>query len=1004
MRLDLTRWNRVGLTRFSYADGDAAVWLEELRIALLGLYLRDGEQDKEARRTPEAWRDLFLQEAEQWPAAEERARLLKDLAWDDLFVDFPVAPETADKRSRRLLEQYAHRSSDYTWEILRAFARASHVLLGHLDAYANEGYLRTATQWDNIRRLGAMVNYQPAPPASATTSVALLLSSEVDLAGGSVEIDRGLAMKYAPPAGGPPLIFETLRPIDAHPDLNAARALDWNFNAEPLALSSGTLWIAPTKALLAPGDLAVLADTAGLAVPSAATAIRRVDRDEENETAALGFEPTPQGAWISGSTLLMTEPADVRIGMPKTTTATLVAQIASAASYAVGSIIEVTGADGVAFLAVVEAAKDGFLYLATSERPSGAVTIEAFTPYGPSAEADFETPLDTEHLYFERSSGGGDPVIRVDSDGMRRETDEAGVEHDIANQYTAPADGGPVGYARSREARLETAEIVGVPPEVIPGTGSQADKTVRFGGKPPKGLTVGDWFAARALAGGDPKALRVEGVRTGSDIYYLEFHQAPPADADQTEFFGPMTRALRPVDWDRSQTDAFVGHEARLAGLSQAARQLLRPGRELIVDYDPGGTGEQRQAAKAQLTEIEHLAAGGRWISRVVLDGTASFAGWKAGWTCFRLNLADVSHGETKGQKLLGSGDGERARQSFHFGVKDISFVPSSASVTGVFPDIDVTVNGEKWEVRDDGDPTAEDTRSYSAIINEDNSLQIRFRRRLPTGTNNVAVSRHRLGVGAKGNGVPAWSFDKPMKKHRFVAGVVQPFATSGGAEREPVSSIRTNAPAKLAANDRAVSLADFERLCRRHASVWQAKAKQIIAPGPSRIVSLTIVPANGGETGEALRRDLIEFMTDRALPGVRVVIARFGGFNAMASYEALPVTVEVKAMVDVDRYDKTDVKDAAAAALIAAFSLEHRALGQPFYVAEILAELERVPGVASAVVHGFGPKPGAPQPLRATSIGGALAALFATDDQVIFVEHPADVAVMVEATSASAS
>src|SRR5690606_39760429 len=37
---DLTRWNRAGLSRFRYLDGNAAVWLEELRIGMLTQYLR----------------------------------------------------------------------------------------------------------------------------------------------------------------------------------------------------------------------------------------------------------------------------------------------------------------------------------------------------------------------------------------------------------------------------------------------------------------------------------------------------------------------------------------------------------------------------------------------------------------------------------------------------------------------------------------------------------------------------------------------------------------------------------------------------------------------------------------------------------------------------------------------------------------------------------------------------------------------------------------------------
>ena len=74
-----------------------------------------------------------------------------------------------------------------------------------------------------------------------------------------------------------------------------------------------------------------------------------------------------------------------------------------------------------------------------------------------------------------------------------------------------------------------------------------------------------------------------------------------------------------------------------------------------------------------------------------------------------------------------------------------------------------------KWEYRDYGDPTAEGAEAFSVTVNEDDTLQVRFRRRLPTGTNNAIVSRHRVGVSLKGSVVPPWSFAKPMKKHRYV-------------------------------------------------------------------------------------------------------------------------------------------------------------------------------------------------------------------------------------------
>ena len=106
---DLTRWNRAGLTRFRYIDGNAATYLEELRSRLA---------------------DAFGQ-------------------WDALRGGVP--PDESDsERIGRLLEQYEDDRRDLAWEIARSFARAAHVLAEHLDAYANEGYLGTAGQWENV--------------------------------------------------------------------------------------------------------------------------------------------------------------------------------------------------------------------------------------------------------------------------------------------------------------------------------------------------------------------------------------------------------------------------------------------------------------------------------------------------------------------------------------------------------------------------------------------------------------------------------------------------------------------------------------------------------------------------------------------------------------------------------------------------------------------------------------------------------------------------------------
>ena len=187
---DLTRWNRAGLSRFRYLDGNAATCLELLRQAF-------------AVRFPDRWDAL-------------RAGLPEDLG-----------QEPEGDRLERLLDQYRRERGDWGWEIARALARVAHVLTEHLDVYANEGYLATATQWDNVRRLVEMLDYSPAPPASASTRLVLHTKGE----GGTVE--TGFQVQHTPPAGGAPVIFETLEDLEVDPALDALRPTGWNRSPRP---------------------------------------------------------------------------------------------------------------------------------------------------------------------------------------------------------------------------------------------------------------------------------------------------------------------------------------------------------------------------------------------------------------------------------------------------------------------------------------------------------------------------------------------------------------------------------------------------------------------------------------------------------------------------------------------------------------------------------------------------------------------------------------------------
>jgi hypothetical protein len=188
---DLTRWNRAGLSKFQYVDGNAITYLETLRLQLL--------------------KEFDNGKYQQWKELEDR---------------FVVTPnETRRQTIKRLTAQYYDERRDYTWEILRSFSRSSHVLGEYINAYANEAYLTTAAEWDNVRKLVALLDYNPAPPASAETTIALLFKEEK-----SGTVEKGFAVKNKPEPGDPTVIFETLLKLEGNALVNKLQLKDWNKN------------------------------------------------------------------------------------------------------------------------------------------------------------------------------------------------------------------------------------------------------------------------------------------------------------------------------------------------------------------------------------------------------------------------------------------------------------------------------------------------------------------------------------------------------------------------------------------------------------------------------------------------------------------------------------------------------------------------------------------------------------------------------------------------------
>ncbi len=109
-RPDLTRWNRGGLDRFRYIDGNAATYLDDLRLSLLVRYIPEDLFANEDHLAVSWWKELWSDIPGDESALSDLNVMLSDyraaLAWKDLWQALPTESESREKWIERLTEQY----------------------------------------------------------------------------------------------------------------------------------------------------------------------------------------------------------------------------------------------------------------------------------------------------------------------------------------------------------------------------------------------------------------------------------------------------------------------------------------------------------------------------------------------------------------------------------------------------------------------------------------------------------------------------------------------------------------------------------------------------------------------------------------------------------------------------------------------------------------------------------------------------------------------------------
>jgi uncharacterized phage protein gp47/JayE len=813
---------------------------------------------------------------------------------------------------------------DYQTALVELWAYLADVLTFYQERIANEAFVGTATQRDSLRRLVALLGYQPRPAVGAVGAVALTIEK-----GKTVALPQGFRVGNRAAPGKIAAVFETDAGLNAMGD----------YSAIPLATRGPTRQFAPlsTYTHFYGGTVLEKLAAAQMIYGSLGSLyLTTFDAEQAIYQAAFG-SATSGGPVISGGAqefvsigVIEKSYSYIRLLPVGNTREVVLAGTATQLKTGDHVLVIVNGG-------TVEEDRHVWRVNAVNvDRESGTTSIrwieDAGVTYGSSDDA-----VELYALRVTASAFGHDapvwallPPEITNSDGKHANAPYKDNWDDSGNAlHDLPSAGGGV----LLDAVYEDAH------------GASDETTTRW-------AVLQDGGNQQVVKVSEAEAATVAAYSFNAKVTRLTLGET------LTEKFGLRTTTIL-AGSERLAIEPNLPLGAVVAGqaiILNGPYPKLRDGQSVAIQGPEDGGDPDLPLMEMASLQGSPAVDEAHGITTITLKQPLVHSYVRAK-TVLLANVVAITQGETVRDEILGSGDGS-ALQTLKLKQSPLTYLPASdpEGLATADSTLTVTVNRVKWAERPTLLGGLPDDQAFRTYEDDDEQTFVQFGdgvegARPPTGRDNIHA-RYRKGAGANGN-VETGGILRLIDTLPSVQKVINPVPTAGGADREAVDAIRVNAPASVATFGRAVSASDFAALALRYPGIGKASAAWVARdplthqPVPHPYILLTVATPDGGDIsgdGGLLAR-LRAFLDGRRDPNVPLRIQ-----------DVTRVPVELVAEIDVDdRYGRTATLAAANAALAPEtapgaapgfFSFDHLVFGQSIHLSELYAVIQGVAGV----------------------------------------------------------